>query len=206
MEEEEVVKAVKGWLEGQGFRVYEELPIDESGRPGPAKRPDLSDPEKHVASWARAHAVNGVSLIELEKGLADLVPREKLREAVAHLVNLGEVEVRQGRVHLGPFPHGGSFVIPSQIRPDLVGLRGRDTVVKWSVECKGSRGNIAHGLGQAFFASKVNDKSFLAIPTDWPKIYDGPQKAEAWSVLRRLAHDLGFHLLGVQEDGKVRES
>lgn len=204
MDERDVVKAVEKWLEGQGFTVEKEFLIDESGRPGPLKRPDLAEPEKHVMAWARAHARGGVTPVDLEKGLSDLVPRDRLRESVDHLVKLGEVEVRRGRLHPGPFPRSGSFVLPCPVRPDLYGLRGKDRIERWTVECKGSRGDIAHGIGQAHLYGKVSERAHLALPSDWPPIYDGKAKAEPWAVLRQVALSLNFGLLQVDAKGTVR--
>jgi len=206
MNEEDVVKAVKKWLENQGFNVSEEFLIDESGRPGLLRRPDLAEPEKHVMSWARAHARGGVTLADLEKGLSDLVSRDRLREAVDHLVKLGEVEVRQGRLHPGPFPRGGSFVIPCPVRPDLYGVRGKDRTERWAIETKGTRGDIPHGIGQAHLYAKVSERAYLALPAEWPPIYEGKQKEEPWAVLRQIARGLNFSLLRVDADGAVHQA
>ena len=143
MEEREVVKAVTKWLEREGFRVYSEFLIDESGRPAAHRRPDLAEAEKHVFAWVDAHP-KGIALVDLGEGLKDLLPRERVREVVDHLVKLWEVSVRQGLLYPGPVLHSGSFVNPCPVRPDLYGIRGKDRIERWAVECKGSRGDVVH--------------------------------------------------------------
>jgi hypothetical protein len=193
---------VRRWLEGQGFRVETEYLIDELGRPAAQHYPDRSEAEKHVLAWVRAYP-RGVSMEDLKQGLADKVPGKELQGAVARLVETSEVEKRQARLFMGLITSSGVPVLPCPIRPDLYAFRGKTQVERWTVECKGTTGDIAHGIGQAYLYSKVSNRAFLAIPSDWPKLYAQGQKEHVWGVLRRLAGEQGFGLLRVGADGSV---
>lgn len=203
MDEKQVVGAVRRWLERQEFTVRDEFLLDETGRPATKHRPNQPEAQKRVLGWLRAYP-SGVSMVELTKGLSDVVSSEAVREAVQRLAEGEEVFERAGRVVLG-VPPSGSLVVPCPLRPDLWGFRGSERIERWSVECKGSRADIAHGLGQAHLYSRVTDRSFLAVPADWPLLYPADQKRSFWTILSRVANDLGFHMLRVEEDGGVLE-
>lgn len=203
MEEKEVVDAVSKWLSGQGFTVREEFLLDETGRPAVPRRPDLPEAEKYVLGWVRAYRA-GVTQDELVKGLSGQVAPDVVQDTVERLVEGGELERRGTRLLMGLGPRSGAFILPSQVRPDLFGFRGGDRIERWSVECKGSRGNVAHGIGQTYLYAKATDRAFLAIPSDWPPIYPTPKRKEpSWAALRRAAQELGFNLLRVGPNGTV---
>lgn len=205
--------AVHDFLQVQGFTVEREVLFDETGRPGAPVRKDLLELEKHVLAWFRAYRA-GSKPEELYSYLAGRFSREEVRRALDLLVKGGELAWKAGRLVSG-VPRPGPLVLPCPVRLDLYGYRGTERVERWGVECKGSRetregkrrgAEIACGIGQAHLYSRVCDRAFLAIPSEWPRLYEEEsQKSHFRLALLMVAKDLGFSVLVVADDGRVRQ-
>ncbi len=202
MDEEEVRKAVGTWLQGQGFRVKSDCLIDETGRLAEKARRAWGEAEKYVLGWVRAYP-NGVTLEDVIRGLSGTVESATIRAAAERLLASREIRRRGGLLHPGSVARGGGYVLPCPVRPDLYAVRGENRVERWSVECKPSRMDLTHGIGQAHLYAKVSDRSFLALPDDWPTLYPAEAKRDSWAALNRTAHELGFRVLRVDPEGSV---